>query len=102
MLKSFVKFAAAPAFAIAPRRAAAQIQTVDPSQPASWQSAPAPTSDPVPEAEQTSPEAQPSISNYTPTEPQTGRHPESVPPARDNRELATRTTEQANTVPRRD
>jgi hypothetical protein len=100
MLKSFVKIAAAAAFAIAAMPAAAQIQTVDPSQPASWQSAPAPTT--APEPEQTSPEAQPSISNYTPIEPQTGRPPESATPTRDNRELADRTTEQASTIPRRD
>jgi hypothetical protein len=101
MLKSFVKIAAAAAFAIACMPAAAQIQTVDPSQPASWQSAPAPTSEPAPEAQQAEPEAQPSISNYTPVEPQAAQ-PEAVAPSQDNRGIADRTTEQGNTVPRRD
>jgi len=100
MLKSFVKIAAAAAFALAALPAAAQIQTVDPSQPASWQSAPPPTT--APEAQESAPEAQPSISNYTPIEPQTGQQPEAVAPTQDNRELADRTTEQGNTVPRRD
>lgn len=102
MLKSFVKIAAVAAFAIAALPAAAQIQTVDPSQPASWQSVPAPTIEPAPEQAQAEAEAQPSISNYTPIEPQTGPPPEAVTPTRDNRELADRTTEQANSVPRQD
>jgi hypothetical protein len=109
MLKSFVKFAAAASFAIAALPAAAQIQTVDPSQPASWQSAPAPTTDPAPapeaqqaapEGQQAAPEGQPTASDYTPVEPQAA--PEAVTPAQNNREIATRTTEQGNTVPRRD
>src|SRR4051812_19981408 len=104
MLKSFVKIAAAAAFAIAALPAAAQIQTVDPSQPASWQSAPPPTTapEPAPEAQQGAAEAQPSASNYTPIEPQTGRQPEAVTPAQDNRQTADRPPEQAANVPRRD
>lgn len=108
MLKSFVKIAAAAAFGLAALPAAAQIQTVDPSQPASWQSAPPPTTAPAsdaqsraPEAQQGAPEAQPSNSDYTPIEPQ-GAQPQSVTPAQDNREIADRTTEQGNTVPRHD
>jgi hypothetical protein len=101
MLKSFVKIAAAAAFAIAALPAAAQIQTVDPSQPASWQSAPPATT--APEARQTAPEAQPSNSDYTPVEPQAAQpQPDAVNPTQDNREIANRTTEQGNTVPRRD
>jgi len=101
MLKSFVKIAAAAAFAIAAIPAAAQIQTVDPSQPASWQSAPPPTTAPSSEAQQAAPDAQSSNSNYTPIEPQAAP-PEAVTPAQDNRQIADRTTEQGNTVPRRD
>jgi hypothetical protein len=101
MLKSFVNIAAAAAFAIAALPAAAQIQNVDPSQPASWQSAPAPTTEPASAPEQTAPDAQPSISNYTPIEPQTAQ-PEAVAPSQDNQAIADRTTEQGNTVPRRD
>ena len=106
MLKSFVKIAAAAAFAIAALPAAAQIQTVDPSQPSSWQNAPAPTTAPPPEAQQTVPETQPSSSDYTPVEPQAiqpdATQPPAVAPTQDNREIADRTTEQGNTVPRRD
>jgi hypothetical protein len=101
MLKSFVKIAAAAAFAIAALPAAAQIQTVDPSQPASWQSAPPPTTAPAPEAQPATPEAQPAISNYTPIEPQAAS-PDAVTPTQDNHQIATRTTEQGNTVPRGD
>jgi hypothetical protein len=101
MLKSFVKIAAVAAFAIAALPAAAQIQTVDPSQPASWQSAPAPTTAPAREPEQNATEPQPSDSNYTPIEQQSAQ-PQAVTPAQDNRAIADRTTEQGNTVPRRD
>jgi hypothetical protein len=106
MLKSFVKIAASAAFAIAAIPAAAQIQTVDPSQPATWQSAPPPTTAPSsearsPDAQQAAPEAQPSNSNYTPIEPQAAQ-PEAVTPTQDNRQIATQTTQQGNTVPRRD
>jgi hypothetical protein len=107
MLKSFVKIAAAAAFAIAAIPAAAQIQNVDPSQPASWQSGPAPTAapssegqSPAAESEQTAPEATPD-SNYTPIEPQSAQ-PQAVAPTQDNRQIADRTTEQGNTVPRHD
>ena len=103
MLKSFVKIAAATAFAIAALPAVAQIQTVDPSQPASWQNAPAPTTAPPPaEAQPAAPEAQPPAnSDYTPIEPQNAQPP-AVAPTQDERAIATRTTEQGNTVPRRD
>jgi hypothetical protein len=100
MLKSFVKIAAAAAFAIAALPAAAQIQNVDPSQPASWQSAPPPTTAPAPESEQAAPEAN-SDYNYTPIEPQAAQ-PQAVAPTQDNRQIADRTTEQGNNVPRRD
>ena len=104
MLKSFGKIAAAAAFAIAALPAAAQIQTVDPSQPASWQSAPPPTTatEPAPEAQQGATDAQPSNSIYTPIEPQTERQPDAVTPAHDNQAIADRTTEQGNTVDRHD
>src|SRR3954452_10301255 len=103
MLNSFVKIAAAAAFAIAALPAAAQIQTVDPSQPSSWQNAPAPTTapPPAPEARQAAPESQSSTSDYTPVEPQAVQ-PDAVTPAQDNHEIATRTTEQGNVVPRHD
>jgi hypothetical protein len=102
MLKSFVKIAAAAAFAIAALPAVAQIQTVDPNQPASWQNAPAPTTAPPAEAQPPAPEAQPPAnSDYTPIEPQNAQPP-AVAPTQDNHEIATRTTEQGNTVPRRD
>ena len=102
MLKSFVKFAAVAAFAIAALPAAAQIQTVDPSQPSSWQSgaAPPPTTSPVPETEQSATEASPDY-NYTPIERQSAQ-PEAVAPSQDNQAIADRTTEQGNNVPRRD
>jgi hypothetical protein len=103
MLKSFVKIAAVAAFAVAAIPASAQIQTVDPSQPASWQSAPPPTTAPEPAAEvqQASPESQPSDSNYTPIAPQSG-DPQAVTANQDNRQIADRTTQQGNTVPRTD
>ena len=113
MLKSFVKIAAAAAFAMAALPAAAQIRTVDPSQPATWQSAPPPTTDAQPPAADEQPpatEAQPaeptatspsSSSDYTPVEPQTAQPP-AVAPTQDDQAIATRTTEQGNTVPRRD
>ena len=107
MLKSFVKIAAAAAFAIAALPAAAQIQNVDPSQPASWQSgtpsttapsseAQSPTSDNGQAATETTPDY-----NYTPIEPQSAQ-PQSVAPTQDNQAIADRTTEQGNTVPRHD
>jgi hypothetical protein len=104
MLKSFVKIAAAAAFAIACVPVAAQIQTVDPSQPASWQSAPPPTTAPqqsAPEAQQAAPEAQSSTSDYTPIEQQAAPS-SAVTPTQDNQQIANRTTEQGNTVPRHD
>ena len=108
MLKSFVKIAAAAAFAIAALPAVAQIQNVDPNQPASWQNAPAPTTAPPAEAQPpadhpANPDAAqpPANSDYTPIEPQ-ATQPPAVAPGQDNREIATRTTEQGNTVPRRD
>jgi len=108
MLKSFVKIAAAAAFAIAALPAVAQIQNVDPNQPASWQNAPAPTTAPTAEAQPpadhpANPDAAqpPANSDYTPIEPQAAQPP-AVAPGQDNREIATRTTEQGNTVPRRD
>lgn len=95
MLKSFVNLAAAAAFFVA-TPAAAQIQTVDPNQPDSWQAAPAPAAEPAP-AE--TPE-------YTPVEEPQAAAPDAAtpeattaPPAADVR---TTTTEQGNTVPRRD
>ena len=42
MLKSFVKIAAAAALFVAAARRSAQVQTVDPNQPDSWQTAPEP------------------------------------------------------------
>src|SRR4051812_44628407 len=102
MLKSFVKIAAIAAFAIAAIPVAAQIQTVDPSQPASWQSAPPPTTapEPAPEAQRAAPDAQPSNSDYTPVEPQSGQ--QAATPGQDNQQIADRTTQQGNTVPRSD
>jgi len=106
MLKSFLNLAAAAAFACAAMPAAAQIQNVDPSQPSSWQNAPAPTNAQAPETQSTDPAATPSASDYTPVEPQAvqsdSTQPPAVAPAQDNREIADRTTEQGNTVPRRD
>ena len=105
MLKSFVKIAAAAAFAIAALPAAAQIQTVDPSQPSSWQNAPPPTTAPEAPPPAAAQATQPG-SDYTPVEPQAAQpdaaQPPAVAPTQDNREIATRTTEQGNTVPRRD
>jgi hypothetical protein len=95
MLKSFVNLAAAAAFFVAAAPAAAQIQTVDPNQPDSWQSAPAPTAEPAPAPADT-PE-------YAPVEEPQAAPPEAnaatTPPAED---LRTATTEQGNAVPRRD
>jgi hypothetical protein len=95
MLKSFVNLAAAAAFFVAAAPAAAQIQTVDPSQPDSWQSAPPPTAEPAPAPADT-PE-------YTPVEEPQAAPPEAntatTPSAND---LRTATTEQGNTVPRHD
>jgi hypothetical protein len=48
MLKSFVNLAAAAAIVLGTSPGLAQIQTVDPSQPDSWQSGPAPAEDYVP------------------------------------------------------
>jgi hypothetical protein len=95
MLKSFVNLAAAAAFFLAAAPAAAQIQTVDPNRPESWQSAPAPTAEPAPVPADT-PE-------YTPVEEPQATAPEAsnaaTPPAND---LRTATTEEGNNVPRRD
>jgi hypothetical protein len=95
MLKSFVNLAAAAAFFVA-APAAAQIQTVDPNQPASWQSAPAPAAEPAPAPADTP--------DYTPVEEPQAAAPEAnsttaAPAAED---LRTATTEQGNRVPRRD
>jgi len=97
MLKSFVNLAAAAAFFVAAAPAAAQIQTVDPNQPDAWQSAPAPaTEEPAPA----------DTSEFTPVETPQAAAPDAAapeaataPPAGDVR---TSTTEQGNTVPRRD
>ncbi|MBV9881987.1 MAG: DUF1134 domain-containing protein [Sphingomonadaceae bacterium] len=107
MLKSFLKFAGAAALAAAAMPAAAQIQTVDPSQPASWQSAPPPTTAPAPEAQPPAADPQGSSSDYTPVQSQAAQPDATQPPAAttqglDNQQVATRTTEQGNTVPRRD
>ena len=94
MLKSFVNLAAAAAFFVA-APAAAQIQTVDPNQPDSWQSAPPPTTEPTPAPADTT--------ENTPVEAAQPAAPEAnattAAPAED---LRTATTEQGNTVPRRD
>jgi hypothetical protein len=93
MLKSLVNLAAAAAFFVAAVPAAAQIQTVDPNQPDSWQEAPPPAAEPAP-AE--TPE-------YVPVEPPQAAAPEAngtaPAPAED---LRTATTEQGNAVPRQD
>jgi hypothetical protein len=95
MLKSFVNLAAAVAFFVA-APAAAQIRTVDPNQPASWQSAPPPAAEPAPAPADTP--------DYAPVEEPQAAAPEAnstttAPPADD---LRTVTTEQGNTVPRHD
>ncbi|HMG47826.1 MAG TPA: DUF1134 domain-containing protein [Allosphingosinicella sp.] len=96
MLKSFVNLAAAVAFLVA-APAAAQIQTVDPNRPDSWQSAPPPAAEPAPAPADTP--------DYTPVEEPQAAAPEAnstttAPPAAED--LRTATTEQGNTVPRRD
>jgi hypothetical protein len=106
MLKNFLKIAGAAALSIAAMPAAAQIQTVDPSAPATWQSAPPPTTAPAPEAQPPASDPQSSSSDYTPIDSQARQPDAAQPPATseglDNRQIATRTTEQGNNVPRRD
>jgi len=97
MLKSLVNLAAAVAFFVAVP-AAAQIQTVDPSQPDSWQTTPAPTAEPAP-AE--TPE-------YAPVDAPQAAAPDAATPDSSATapatasDLRTATTEQGNSVPRRD
>ena len=96
MLKLLVKIAAAAALRGAALPAAAQIQTVDPNQPNAWQGTPPPTTPPTPAPEAAAP---PPNSDYTPIESQT---PPPVASTRGNEAVASRTTEQGNTVPRHD
>jgi hypothetical protein len=99
MLKSLVNLAAAAAFFVAAAPAAAQIQTVDPNQPDSWQNAPAPTT-----AEPAPAEPQSQSPDWTPVEQQQ-EQPAATPEASvapSPSDLRTATTEQGNTVPRRD
>ena len=96
MLKLLVKIVAPAALGGAALPAVAQIQTVDPNQPNAWQSAPAPTTPPTPAPEPTAP---PANSEYTPIEPQT---PPPVASTHDSEAVASRTTQQGNTVPRHD
>lgn len=107
MLKSLLKFAAAAAWAIAALPAAAQIQTVDPNQPNAWQNAPAPTTAPRPEGQPAPAPAadQSAPSDYTPIDqqPQAEAPPAAAPgQGVDQRDMANRTTQQGNTVPRHD
>jgi len=101
MLKSLVNLAAAAAFFVAAAPAAAQIQTVDPNQPDSWQSAPAPdAAEPAPAQA----EAPAGTEDWTPVEQQ-AQPPAATPQASTAptpSDLRSATTEQGNTVPRRD
>jgi hypothetical protein len=100
MLKSLVNLAAAAAFLVATAPAIAQVQEVDPNQPDTWQAAPAPAPAPAPAAEEPAP-VQADIPEYTPVEQPPAAAPEASPAPPDN-DLRTVTTEQGNTVPRRD
>jgi hypothetical protein len=95
MLKSLVNLAAAAAFFVAAAPAAAQIQTVDPNQPDSWQSTPPPA------AEEPAP-AQADTPEFTPVEQPPEASPPEASPAPPAGDLRTATTEQGNTVPRQD
>jgi hypothetical protein len=97
MLKSFVKIVAAAAlFAAGP--ALAQVQTVDPDQPDSWQ---------APSAEGEA-EAEPVADPYAPAQPESievapdTAYPATTPEPALGDAAATATTQQANTVPRED
>jgi hypothetical protein len=98
MLKSFVKFAAAAAlFAAGP--ALAQVQTVDPDQPDSWQAPPVEGEPATDTAADPYAPAQPEAIDVAPDT----AYPAAPPPiSNDSGAAATATTEQANTVPRED
>lgn len=89
MLKSIAK-AAAAVLLLAASPGLAQIQTVDPSQPDSWQSAPA-----VPEAAAPTEE-------YTPVDEQPAEAAPTQAPAPSSDAVATATTQQGAAVPRED
>jgi hypothetical protein len=94
MLKSFVKLAAAAAFAMA-MPAAAQIQTIDPDQAGFQQEADDQAAQEQPQAETPAP-----ADEWTPVEPQQASPPESAAPNSDA--MATRTTDRGAALPRED
>jgi hypothetical protein len=98
MLKTFVKIAAAAVFLAAAMPAAAQIQSVDPDQPDSWE---APASPSEPAADTPAPAQAP---EWTPTEqPATTTAPEAgTADPTPNQTLANETTRQEPTVARSD
>ena len=99
--------AAAAVLAIGPL-AAQPIQNVDPNQPNAWQNAPAPTTAPQPEPAQSqaAPPRDGASADYTPIEGQSADQSapadQQAAPEHDQRTMADRATEQANTVPRHD
>jgi hypothetical protein len=99
MLKSFVKIAAVVAlFGASP--VLAQVQSVDPDQPDSWQAPPLEGAAPA--------QADPAADPYAPAQPEAidvapdTAYPATTPAPDSGIAAATATTEQANTVPRED
>ena len=98
MLKRFMNLAAAAALIAAATPAAAQIQTVDPNQPDTWQTQPAPESEEPAAAE--APEWTPAEQSAVP--PVTAPVPEPDQSMAAQAETRTATTERASTVARDD
>jgi len=101
MLKSFVKFAAAAALFVAAGPALAQIQTVDPDQPDSWQAPAAEGADASAPAEDWTPVEQQEPLDVSPDGTYVAPDATTAPPASGD-EVASTTTAQGNTVPRED